>query len=92
MLAIWGAAAMVGPIVGPLIGGVATDLASWRLAFAINLPIGMLAIWAVRRLAADTNDTERERGSIDATGIVLLMLAAAWGGIFLYAKIALGEL
>jgi DHA2 family multidrug resistance protein len=50
MLAIWGAALMVGPILGPPIGGIITDLASWRWVFAINLPIGLLAIWATSRL------------------------------------------
>src|SRR5207248_10977168 len=36
MLAVWGAALMVGPIVGPLLGGIITDLSSWRFVFAVN--------------------------------------------------------
>src|SRR6201996_1348149 len=47
ILAIWGAVAMLGPILGPALGGVITDLASWRWAFAINLPLGVIAIWGI---------------------------------------------
>jgi len=73
MLAIWGAALMVGPILGPPIGGIITDLASWRWVFAINLPIGLLAIWATSRLRPQAEPPEAV--AIDGVGIVLLMIA-----------------
>jgi DHA2 family multidrug resistance protein len=64
---------MVGPILGPPIGGIITDLASWRWVYAINLPIGLLAIWAtsILRLRAEPS----EEVAIDGIGIVLLMIA-----------------
>jgi MFS transporter, DHA2 family, multidrug resistance protein len=50
MLAIWGAVAMLGPIFGPALGGIITDMSSWRWVFAINLPLGIVAIWRMHRL------------------------------------------
>jgi DHA2 family multidrug resistance protein len=71
MLAIWGSALMVGPILAPLIGGLITDLASWRWVFAINLPLGLLSIWSLRRVRS-VAETSRDL-TIDGFGIVLLM-------------------
>ena len=42
-MAIWGAGIMVGPILGPVVGGWLTDNFNWRWVFYINLPIGLLA-------------------------------------------------
>jgi DHA2 family multidrug resistance protein len=49
MLAAWGATIMVGPIVGPGLGGIITDLASWRFVFLVNQPLAAFAVWAMRR-------------------------------------------
>jgi DHA2 family multidrug resistance protein len=42
-MAIWVAGAILGPIMGPALGGYLTDNFSWRWVFYINLPIGVLA-------------------------------------------------
>ncbi|MGE0501261.1 MAG: DHA2 family efflux MFS transporter permease subunit [Rhizobiaceae bacterium] len=42
-MAIWGAGIMVGPIIGPTLGGWLTETADWRWVFFINLPVGMIA-------------------------------------------------
>lgn len=49
MMAAWGATVMLGPILGPALGGIITDLASWHWVFVINLPLGVVAIWGMRR-------------------------------------------
>jgi DHA2 family multidrug resistance protein len=72
MLAIWGAGIMAGPIIGPLIGGMITDLASWRWIFAINAPLGLAAVWLVRRRSGERDG--RQEAPLDIVGTVLLML------------------
>ncbi|HZL00382.1 MAG TPA: DHA2 family efflux MFS transporter permease subunit [Caulobacteraceae bacterium] len=47
VMALWGAAAILGPILGPGLGGWLTDNLSWRWVFYINLPIGILALTGV---------------------------------------------
>ena len=58
-------------IVGPLVGGALVDLASWRLAFLINvIPIGV-TLWLMR----DVRDPTRHAGArIDALGAALCVL------------------
>ncbi len=43
-MAIWGVGVMVGPILGPTLGGYLTDVYNWRWVFFINLPFGVLAV------------------------------------------------
>ena len=48
MMAIWGMGVMLGPILGPTLGGILTDAYSWRWVFYINVPFGIaacLALW-----------------------------------------------
>jgi DHA2 family multidrug resistance protein len=42
-MAIWGMGVMVGPILGPTLGGYLTELYNWRYVFYVNLPFGVLA-------------------------------------------------
>ena len=42
-MAIWGIGVMVGPILGPTLGGYLTEAYNWRFVFYINLPFGILA-------------------------------------------------
>ena len=42
-MAIWGAGIMVGPIIGPTLGGWLTESLNWRWVFFINLPVGIIA-------------------------------------------------
>jgi len=42
-MALWGMGVMVGPILGPTLGGYLTDLYNWRWVFYVNLPFGILA-------------------------------------------------
>jgi DHA2 family multidrug resistance protein len=48
-MAIWGMGVMVGPILGPTLGGWLTDSYNWRWVFFINMPIGAMAFYGVWR-------------------------------------------
>jgi MFS transporter, DHA2 family, multidrug resistance protein len=43
-MALWGMGVMVGPILGPTLGGYLTDVYDWRWVFFINVPFGILGI------------------------------------------------
>lgn len=43
-MAIWGVGVMVGPILGPMLGGWLTEYYNWRWVFYINLPLGVLCV------------------------------------------------
>src|SRR5216684_2782178 len=72
MLAIWGATIMAGPIMGPVLGGIITDLASWRWIFVLNLPLGVIAMAGLGQVPT-TAGVSRE-GRIDGLGILLLII------------------
>ena len=72
-MAMWGVGVMVGPILGPSLGGWLTEYYSWRWVFYINLPFGILA-WL--GLAAFVRETPIDRSRrFDLLGFALLALA-----------------
>jgi len=48
-MAIWGVGVMVGPILGPTLGGWLTDSYNWRWVFFINVPLGLIALYGIGR-------------------------------------------
>jgi len=44
-MALWGVGIMVGPVMGPVLGGWLTDNFDWRWVFYVNLPFGLLALF-----------------------------------------------
>jgi EmrB/QacA subfamily drug resistance transporter len=48
-LATVSVAGQLGPLLGPTLGGWLVQVASWHWIFLINVPIGMVGLWAVRR-------------------------------------------
>ncbi|MFY9489626.1 MAG: MFS transporter [Mycobacterium sp.] len=72
-MAISAAMQGLGSVLGLVVGGALTVI-SWRLAFLINLPIGVLIIWiALTRL----EETRHERLKLDISGALLATLGAA---------------
>ncbi len=68
-MAIWGLGVMVGPVLGPTLGGWLTDVASWRWTFYINVPVGALSLFLA---SAYVPQTERRERRMDWTGLALL--------------------
>jgi EmrB/QacA subfamily drug resistance transporter len=67
--------ALVGPIVGPPLGGFLVTYADWRWIFYINVPIGAAGIWLVTRYVQDVR--EPAPGRLDAWGLVYSGLSLA---------------
>ena len=78
-MAIFGMGAMLGPIVGPLLGGWITDNWSWRWIFYINIPIGILSIIMNIIVIQDPPYMKRIKMKIDYWG--LAFLAAGLGSL-----------
>ncbi len=73
-MAIFGMGAMLGPIVGPLLGGWITDTWSWRWIFYINIPIGILSIIMNVIVIQDPPYMKRQKMKIDYWGLIFLAL------------------
>lgn len=55
IMAIWGVGVMVGPILGPTLGGYLTDVYNWRWVFYVNLPFGVAAVTGIALFFRDTH-------------------------------------
>ncbi len=72
--AIFAAMTGVGSVMGLIVGGALTEV-SWRWAFLINIPIGLLMIQLAR---TTLRETHRERLKLDAAGAILATLACTF--------------
>jgi MFS transporter, DHA2 family, multidrug resistance protein len=76
-MALWGMGVMVGPILGPTLGGWLTEYYSWRWAFYINVPLGALALFGILGFVPET--VRSKTRTFDFFGFALLSLAV--GGL-----------
>ncbi len=58
---LWGASAALAAGLGPPIGGALVEAGGWRWAFLVNLPFGLAALWAGRRLLVESRAPGRRR-------------------------------
>lgn len=80
---------LVGPLVGPPVGGFITTFFTWHWIFLINVPIGLAGIWLAGRFLPDV-ETAHER-PLDKTGFVLSALSAS-GVVFGLSVVSLPAL
>jgi DHA2 family multidrug resistance protein len=74
-MAMWGMGVMMGPILGPTLGGWLTDNYNWRWVFFINVPIGVVALYGMLRYMPQSPGTRSIK--FDMFGFATLSLAIA---------------
>jgi DHA2 family multidrug resistance protein len=72
VMAIWGMGIMIGPILGPTLGGYLTDTYSWRWVFYVNVPFGIAAVTGIWLFLRDTHRDSTLK--FDWTGFAVLAL------------------
>ncbi len=75
-MAVWGMGAMLGPIMGPALGGWLTENLSWRWCFYINLPFGLLALAGVYLFIHGERDTQAPKLDFFGFGTLSLGIGA----------------
>ena len=70
-MALFGGGVMIGPILGPVLGGWLTDNYNWRWVFLVNLPVGILCWLLMARFMPKTETHQRK---FDMFGFILLGL------------------
>jgi DHA2 family multidrug resistance protein len=77
-MAAYGLGIVVAPVLGPTLGGWLTDTFSWRYAFYINIPVGLLAVFMISRFVHDPPHIKNAKvGRFDNIGFGLLIV---WSG------------
>ncbi len=76
-MAIFGLGAMVGPAIGPTLGGYIVDNYSWPLIFFINIPIGIAAFVMTLMFIPNPHFLQKPKGGIDWWGLTLLAAGLA---------------
>jgi MFS transporter, DHA2 family, multidrug resistance protein len=71
-MALFGGGVMIGPILGPVLGGWLTDNYNWRWVFLVNLPVGVICTFVMLRFMPKTETLKR---SFDVFGFALLAIA-----------------
>jgi MFS transporter, DHA2 family, multidrug resistance protein len=80
-LALWSTAVMVGPVLGPVLGGWLTSAYSWRFVFYINVPLGIAALLGMVVFMPRASGDARTK--LDWLGFGALSVAIAAGQILL---------
>ncbi|MCU1535658.1 MAG: drug resistance transporter, EmrB/QacA subfamily [Humibacillus sp.] len=79
----WSGLGGIASAIGPFVGGALVQYASWRLAFLVNVPLGIATVWIAARHVPETRD-EQAAHHFDLPGAALATLAL---GLTTYALI-----
>jgi DHA2 family multidrug resistance protein len=72
-MGIYGMGIVLGPALGPTLGGWLTDNYSWPWIFYINVPIGIINIMMILRFIKDPHFLVREKGKVDTPGLFFMI-------------------
>ena len=72
-MAFWAVCIVAAPILGPVVGGWLTDTYSWRWAFYINIPIGIISLIMAKLYVYDPSYLQKKQQGVDYWGIGLLV-------------------
>ncbi|MGY1823952.1 MFS transporter [Geodermatophilus sp. SYSU D00079] len=86
-IGLWSAFGGIAGLLGPFLGGLLVDAASWRLVFLLNVPVAAVVLVVAGRHVPESRDPAR-RGRFDVPGAALGALAL---GAVTHALIAAGE-
>ena len=78
-LGIWGTGIMVGPALGPTLGGYLTDWFNWRAIFSVNLPIGAVTLLLGMAIMRSERSASRARIPFDVWGFTFVSMALISG-------------
>lgn len=73
-MGIFGVGVMLGPAIGPTLGGWLTDNYSWPWIFYINVPIGIINVLLIMKFIEDPYYLVRQTGKVDVLGLSLMMV------------------
>jgi EmrB/QacA subfamily drug resistance transporter len=103
-IGIWAGVSALALAIGPLVGGIITEHINWSWVFYINIPVGILAIFAARAFIDESKDESKEQ-RLDLPGLVtsaagLFALTYAliesndrgWGSTFVLSLFAIAVL
>ena len=81
--AAYGIVVIAGPVVGPIVGGLITDNASWEWCFLINVPVGILSLLLVNTFVDEPEALIRDRKKLLAGGLKVDVVGFVLVGLFL---------
>lgn len=72
-MAVWGMGVMIGPILGPTLGGWLTENYDWRWVFLINVPVGVVVLYGIWKYIR--HEPGQKKMDFDTFGFISLSLA-----------------
>jgi EmrB/QacA subfamily drug resistance transporter len=81
---LFGSTFVFGSIIGPALGGILVDQASWRWTFYVNIPVGLVALFVIavaipKRMARRDHYLDIPGATLLAAGTATLLVGLVWG-------------